>query len=399
MEEKGLVDFFNEFIENRCIFKDKSALMNNYTPKKIFHRDEQIRELAKMLAPILRGEKSSNVFLYGKTGTGKTLTARYTSQQMTSVAKQKKIPLKVIYVNCKLKKTADTEYRLLSYILKEYGQNVPFTGLPTDDVYNQFYTKLDKEKHQLLLILDEIDELVKRAGDEFLYNITRVELKNTTVCLVGISNDLNFTDRLDPRVRSSMGGEDIIFPPYDADQIFKILQERSNSAFEEGIIDEAVIAKCAAYAAREHGDARKAIDLLRVAGELAERNESKEVDILHVDMAEEKIEKDKIIDLVQNQPVQYQLVLLSILNTSRSRAATSTGEIYNIYENLCRKTSNRPLTQRRVSDIIADFDIQGIIKATIISKGRYGRTREIELSIPPILMAKIKDNLSKNLNI
>ncbi|HDD70699.1 MAG TPA: AAA family ATPase, partial [Candidatus Woesearchaeota archaeon] len=333
-----------------------------------------------------------------KTGTGKTLTTKYTSQQMQEVAKQKNIPLKIIFVNCKLKKIADTEYRLLSYILKEYGKEIPFTGIPTDDVYARFYEILDEKPHQLLLILDEIDELIKKAGDEFLYNITRIELKKTKICIVGISNDLNFTDRLDARVRSSMSEEEIIFPPYDADQIFQILQERAKQAFQEGAIDDATIAKCAAYAAREHGDARKALDLLRVAGELAERQEQKKVTTEHIDQAEEKIEKDKIIDIVKNQPLQYKLVLYSALSTARNKS-TSTGEIYSIYESLCKRTNNRPLTQRRISDIIADFDIQGLIKATVISKGRYGRTREIEISIPPILTAKLKDSISKDINL
>ncbi len=398
MQEKGLVDFFNEFIENRHIFKNKEALSTTFTPQKILHRGEQIKELARILAPLLRQEKPSNIFLYGKTGTGKTLTARYTSQQMMAVAEERNIPLKVIYINCKIKRTADTEYRLLSYILKEYGKVIPFTGLPTDSVYTKFYQELDAKPHMLLLILDEIDELIKRAGDEFLYNITRVELKKTKVCLVGISNDLNFTDRLDARVRSSMSEEEIVFPPYDANQIFKILADRAQTAFEKEVIEEGMIAKCAAYAAREHGDARKAIDLLRVAGELAERETSKKVTQIHIDQAEEKIEKDKFIDLVENQPLQYKLVLFAILNTPHNKSA-STGEIYSIYEQVCKRTNNRPLTQRRVSDIIAEFDMLGVIKATVISKGRYGRTREIDLSIPPLLIAKIKENIMKNLNL
>ena len=264
-------------------------------------------------------------------------------------------------------------------------------------MYTKFYKKLETKEHILLLVLDEIDELVKRAGDEFLYNITRVELEKTKICLLGISNDLNFTDRLDPRVRSSMSEEEIVFPPYDADQILQILNERSKEAFHEDIIEESAIAKCSALAAREHGDVRKAIDLLRVSGELAEREQASKIEIKHVDMAEEKIEKDKMIDMVEKQPLQYQLVLFSILNTTRRQS--STGEIYSLYETICTKTTNRPLTQRRVSDIIAEFDMLGIIKATIISKGRYGRTREIEMSIPPILKAKLKENLRRSLSL
>jgi archaeal cell division control protein 6 len=398
MEKGGLFEFFTEFIENKRIFNNKEVLLHNFIPKNVFHRDEQIKELAKILAPILRKEKASNVFLYGTSGTGKTLTTKYTTQQMIEIAKQKDIPLKVIYINCKIKKTADTEYRVLSSILKEYGKEIPFTGLPTDDVYSQFYKILNDEEHCLLLILDEIDELIKKTGDDFLYNLTRIELKKTKISVIGISNDLNLIDRLDSRVKSSLSEEEIVFPPYDAEEIFNILSERAKTAFKENIIEESTILKCAAFSAKNHGDVRKAIDLLRVAGELAEREKAEKVFIEHIDKAEEKMEKDKIIDVVERQPLQYQIVLQSILSIWRNKA-TSTGEIYSIYENICRKTNNRPLTQRRVSDIIADFDTQGLIKAEVISKGRYGRTREIKVSIPPLLVSKIKEKLNQKIEL
>jgi len=114
------------------------------------------------------------------------------------------------------------------------------------------------------------------------------------LCIVGISNNLTFLDELDPRVRSSLSEEEILFHPYNALQIQDILNQRSNAAFKEGVLQDGVISKCAAYAAKEHGDARRALDLLRVAGELAERDNSKKILLKHIDEANEKIEKDKI---------------------------------------------------------------------------------------------------------
>src|SRR5690606_4376144 len=155
--------------------------------------------------------------------------------QMIGVAKSRNLPIKVIYLNCKLKKLADTEYRLVAQLLREYGKEVPATGLPTDEVYDVFYRTLDKEKHNLILILDEIDQLIGKAGDELLYHLTRSnsELKNAQITLVGISHDWMFTEQLDPRVKSSLSEEELIFPPYHAEQICSILHQRSSKAFNE----------------------------------------------------------------------------------------------------------------------------------------------------------------------
>ncbi len=401
MKEKGLVDFFEKFLEKKPVFKDKTILQSNYSPSTILHRDEQMQQLANMLAPALRLEKPSNVFVYGKTGTGKTLTVKYTAQQLSEIAAQKKLPLKVIYLNCKLKKLADTEYRLVAQLLREYGKNIPTTGLPTDEVYHIFYRIIDKEKHILLLILDEIDQLIGKAGDELLYNLTRInaELKNTQITLVGISNDLVFTDSLDPRVKSSLSEEDLVFPPYNAEQIQNILQQRAKLAFSPGIVEDGVLEKCAAFAAREHGDARRALELLRVSGELAERQNESKISIAHLDQAEEKIERDRILDLVSTQPKQYQVTLFSILNACNQKQGVFTGEIYSLYERCCSQTGLRPLTQRRVSDIIAELDMLGIINAKVISKGRYGRTREISIGTNDGITQKIRGILNEELGL
>lgn len=401
MKEKGLVNFFEDYLNKKPVFKDKGILQSNYTPDQIYHRDEQMKQLANILAPALRNDKPSNVFIYGKTGTGKTLTAKYTTMQLLEIAKQRQLSIKVIYLNCKLKKLADTEYRLIAQLLREYGKTVPATGLPTDEVYNLFFTTVEKEKHNLLLILDEIDQLVGKAGDELLYNLTRInsELQNCQITLVGISNDLMFTDTLDPRVKSSLSEEELLFPPYNAMQIQNILEERARLAFQPGIVGEGVLQKCAAFAAREHGDARRALELLRVAGELAERDDQPKVLLDHLDNAEEKIERDRILDVVATHPRQVQVALFAILDACKSQKGVFTGEIYSLYERYCKQIGLRPLTQRRVSDVIAELDMLGIINAKVVSKGRYGRTREITLSINEGIIDKIRSLLNDELHI
>ncbi len=402
MGEQQLHKFFKNYLQQQPLFISKKVLQSNYTPDTIPHRDEQINYVANILAPLLRKEKPSNLFIYGKTGTGKTLVTQHVTEQIQSVAKEQQIPIQVVYVNCKLKRVADTEYRIITQLAKEFGKEIPATGLPTDEVYRIFLNHIDAEKKFILLILDEIDQLVRKAGDEILYNLTRInsELKNVEFSLVGISNDLLFMDNIDPRVKSSLSEEELVFPPYNAIQIQDILKERSKEAFRENTIQFGVIEKCAAYAAREHGDARRALELLRVAGELAERKNDTIVNMHHIDEAEEKIERDKILDVVHTQPKQFQLTLLSIFKVAESgNGPIFTGDMYEIYKELSQKIGMKPLTQRRISDIIAELDMLGIINAKVISKGRYGRTREIRMAIPTSTIPRIKEALNEGLSL
>ena len=400
-----LDNIFESAISN-SLFKSKGVLQARYTPQNIPHRDLQIKSIASILASTLRGERPSNLFIYGKTGTGKTLSVEYVTDEIAKKAKDMDINIEFNYINCKLRKVADTEYRILAALIQQMGGEVPSTGLPTDKVWNIFIDMIDAEKKLIVFIFDEIDQAVKKMSDTFLYSLTRLnqELKKAQISIIGISNDVTFLENIDPRVRSSLGEEEFIFPPYNAIQLQDILNERCKLAFKEGVISEGVVAKCAAYAAREHGDARRALDLLRVAAELCEREGKKTIGEEYIDLANKKIEKDKILDIIETYPKQHKLVLYSILelnNIQKEKKVDKyyTGDVYNIYQDFCLQTKTDSLTQRRISDILADIDMMGIINAKIISKGRHGRTREIKLSIPANILEKVRSNLKENLGL
>lgn len=401
MFERGLESFFEDFLYRESLFTDRGALLSSYTPETINHRDNEIKNIANILAPALKREKPSNLFIYGNTGTGKTLVAKHVTENMVFVANKKNIPFKHIYVNCKLKRVADTEYRLISQLAQFFGKTIPLTGLPTDEIYNIFYKAVESQKGVVVITLDEIDQLIKRAGDGILYNLTRIneELKESRISLIGISNDITFIENIDARAKSSLSEEDVFFPPYNAMELQNILRSRAAKAFRENVLGEGVIEKCAAYVAREYGDARKAIELLRIAGEVAERSRERKVHTRHIDDAEEKLERDKIFDIIKTQPKQFQAVLFTILSIRNKNTTIYGGEIYNFYKGLCFKIGLRPLTQRRVSGIIVEFELMGIINTRTISKGRYGRTREIRLSIAPSTIPLAKKILEEELEL
>jgi cell division control protein 6 len=434
-EDEASPGLFDDLLSGEPIFENKEVLRPSYTPRKLPHREEQINNMATILVSALRGDTPSNILIYGKTGTGKTASAKFVSEELESTSQKYEVPCEVEYINCEV---TDTQYRVLAQLAnkfidenraeidrelaelrslldraesdatalaetqfgnieelreriehlrseRESFSEVPMTGWPTDRVYNSFFDAVDYRERVVVIMLDEIDKLVEKSGDDTLYNLSRMnsELKRSRVSIMGISNDLKFTDFLDPRVKSSLGEEEIVFPPYDANQLRDILQHRAEVAFKDSALTDDVIPLCAAFAAQEHGDARRALDLLRTAGELAERDQTDDVRETHVRQAQEKIELDRVVEVVRTLPQQSKLVLFAIILLEKQGVHNiNTGEVYNIYKRLCEEIDADVLTQRRVTDLISELDMLGIVNAVVVSKGRYGRTKEISLSVP-----------------
>jgi cell division control protein 6 len=397
MEQTSLDKIFQQYTETKEIFKDKDVLTIRFAPETVPHREKQIAQMAHILGPTLRGDKPSNVFIYGKTGTGKSLCVSRVTRSLEEASRQNG-NMKVIYVNCKMRKVSDTEYRLLSQLISNFGVDVPYTGLPTNQLYQQFFDLLDKEGKNVLLILDEIDTLVNKIGDGVLYNLTRInqDLNNSKVTIIGISNNVSFINELDPRVKSSLSEEEIIFPPYNAVELKNILNERVPLAFYPEVVSPGAVSKCAALAAQEHGDARRALDLLRVAGETAERYNETRILEMHVDQALDKLDTDRTTEIIKTQPKQSQCVFLSILKLSENWTKNiQTGDVFDLYLQLSQRNNLKPLTQRRISDLISELDVFGLLNSKVVSHGRYGRTREIRLNLPKNLIAKLDGYLSK----
>lgn len=376
---KGIDEIFRRAKEGQPLFIDRSALGQEYVPDRLPFRDEQADAVAEVLAPVLHDSKPSNLLLYGKTGTGKTAVARYVLARLGKEAVRKQ--LITVYVNTRL---ANTEYKTLALFAEPLGlpegRRIPFTGLSIGEVMDRIFEHIRTTQARVVLVLDEIDYLVKTFGDETLYKFTRSNdrISPGFVTLVGISNDLKFKEGLDPRVLSSLGEEEIVFPPYTVEELREILAARAKTAFRPGVASAAAINLCAAMAGSEHGDARRAIDLLRIAGEVAEREGLREIDDSCIRRASDKMERDRVEEAIRSLPIQNKAILLAV---SKFRNGTNTGELYLAYNNVCRGMGIEVLTQRRVSGILAELDLLGLIEASVVSKGRRGRTKKIQLLI------------------
>ena len=377
-------NIFNKAASGRSLVKNRQALTIDYVPEKLPFRDEEIKALAQVLSTIFKGARPSNLLLFGKPGTGKTAAARSVVDRLSKKARELETDVTVLFVNAKI--AGGSAYKVVFEIAEDLGINkeqekhVHFTGLSMGEATDRVLYFIQRKKLNLVLVIDEIDSLVDRSGDDILYNFTRANqgMKGGFITLIGISNSLTFKDKLDPRVRSSLSEEEIVFNPYSVDQLRKILQERAKLAFNEGAISDAAVNLCAAIAGREHGDARKAIDLLRVAAELAEREGVTKVDEKHVRASEDSIERDAPFVALKNAPVHHKLVILAIIKSTNG----TTGKVYDIYLSLSKQAEQKPLTQRRLTQIINELDLLGLVSTDIVNQGRYGRSQKIKLTIP-----------------
>jgi len=378
---------FERFTGDSPIFLNHDVLRHDFIPDELPHREDEILRFGEVLAPSLRNLKCSNLFVYGKTGTGKTAVARHVLGRLYRKGLEVGRRINVCYINCR---TVGTEYRVVSAMCSTLGIKIPFTGLATAEVLKRFKSCLEFLGSPFIVVLDEVDVLVRNYGDGILYTLTRIneELKNSRLTVVGISNDLYFKEMLDPRVLSSLSEEEMVFKPYTAEQIRDILLQRVRLAFRPGVFPESTLNLCSALAASEHGDARRALDLVRVAGEIAERQGYPIVREEHVYEAKRKIEHDRVFEVLSTLPL-HSKILLYVLYVESPHHEITSGRLYESYRSLCGRLGVEVLTQRRVSSLLNELAMLGIVNTQIANLGRYGRTKRIKIKVSPKTLEKV----------
>lgn len=387
MNDDILDDVFDNAIESKVLIKNRKTLTIDYVPERLPFRNNESTIIAQTLSVVLRGGRPSNLLIFGKPGTGKTAVVKNVIERLRNKTNHLNIQITVPFVNAK---TANTSYKILYEVAEMMGINkeekklqVHFTGLSLGEATDRILDYIRRKNLRVVLVIDEIDSLVDKNGDDILYNFTRANERISAeqfISLIGISNSLTFKDKLDPRVRSSLSEEEMVFNPYTIEQLREILVDRCKLAFNEYGIHMAAINLCAAMAGRETGDARKAIDLLRVAAEIAEREGSSAVKEIHIRVAQQKIDRDTNYEILKNSTTHTKILILAIINSKNG----NTGEMYDIYSSLCTRLELEPLTQRRITQIISELDQLGLVTTNIVNLGRYGRSQRIKLVIPLI---------------
>ena len=191
---------------------------------------------------------------------------------------------------------------------------------------------------------------------------------------------------------SFLKNTDFIFEPYNALDLYEILKLRVEKALDTSKVDEAALRKIAALASRETGDARKAVELLVKAAKVAQESGGRLTE-KEVEVASETLEVDKTQELIQALATHQKLTLIACyVALGKGKARVSTGQVYEYYRELCHRIPTRALTQRRMSDMISFLDLYGLINAPVVSRGRYGQTREIAASLAQDLIDILLQN-------
>lgn len=368
------------------IFKDENFLDKGYYPNidEILHRGKEMETYIGHLSKILDNVVPENLFIFGKMGTGKTMVTKVLTSQLKKEAVPFGIKVKTVYIHCKTKYTNIAVMRCINDSMGLEIEGYQMKTSNSFDIYFSKFCKLAKDYNgYIIIILDEIDNLVDPDILNIFARVKESGFLDRNVTLIGITNDVRFDEKLDARTKSILAQKDIIFYPYNADQLRDILQQRAELAFKPGVLEDTVIPLCAAYAARHHGDARKALELLRYSGNIAKERGEDKVTEDHVNLAKGRIERDKITEIIRTLPTYSKVVLAScIANLTKETSYKSyTGEIYNTYKTFCEDIGIEITTQRHVTELLSELSALGIINAVDKSKGRFGRTKEVSLAV------------------
>jgi cell division control protein 6 len=352
-------------------------------------RDAEIQDLSSHFAPMFRGGHPVHLSLYGKTGTGKTVTMLYYLNMLQAICRKKNIDMMYTHLDLSTPKPC---FRVLNDLACYLDASKRYKkGISLDELMGKIEEKMESYRGYFIIFVDEIDH-VRRDLDSFLKFLVKrlpqtVALK---LVLVFTSNRLNWQDNIDPRIKSFLKINEIFFKPYNAVDLQQILSLRIKKALNQQMVDGGVLEKIAAVSSRTHGDARKAVELLSKSALIAEKEGTK-VTLELVDRALDDIEKDKYVAMIKSSPKQLQAVLYSIISlTARVTKPVYTGDAYAGYQLFCSKTNLRALTQRAFSDLVSELDMYGFIQARILSHGRYGRTKEITINLPKEISDRLR---------
>jgi len=373
------------FERDHDIYRDRDALREDYQPKELVGRDEELDTYQAALQPVINSEQPNNIFLYGKTGVGKTAATKYLLRHLREDARQyDDIELTVVFLNCD---GLTSSYQIATHLvneLRDESNQISTTGYPRATVYEMLWDALDDVGGTVLIVLDEIDHV---EDDSILYQLPRARanenVSESKIGLIGISNDFSFRDDLSPKVKSSLCEQEIHFPAYNAQSLRKILKQRADVAFHDGVLSEEVIPLCAAYGAKDAGDARQSIDLLMKAGDLARDEDTDSVIEDHVKRGRRALERGRIKEGISGLTEHGHLVLYALLTLDlEGETPIRSRDIRPRYTRFADLANRDPLVPRRMRDHLSELTMLGIVSVTERNEGRRGGTyREYALDM------------------
>jgi len=370
------------------VFKDQSKLSFDFVPETLLHRDRQMERLQTLFRPLRDAAIASTAFLRGSVGTGKThLSRRFVAEFAKSAAEAGRAVEHVV-VNCRQRMGDDA---VLLAILRKFDERFPDRGFSMTEKLNTLRGQLEKRKAHLIVILDEIDALLKKSGAQLVYTFTRwsEEGGRSTVSLILISQKAEALDKLDEASRSTFRrGNDVEFAKYTRDELRDIARYRADLAFHPGTVSDDVV-DLIADAAAEDGNARRIVEILLLAGLAAEDEDLGEVGAEHVRTATGHVHPSFAEERLANLDIARKLVLLAIARKAQRKAALTTGEAEDAYGVVCEEYGEKKRGHTQFWKYLNDLDALGLVDAKLSGEGVVGKTTIIKVpEIPAKVLAK-----------
>jgi cell division control protein 6 len=383
MNKKDIESIISKIEKEDSIFAKKAILDPLSFPSKIIGREKQLEQLVRYLIGYKQGYVVPFVSVYGRSGSGKSVVVRFACENIKEIS--------YVFVNLRQAKTV---FGAANLILSELGEpNLKsaqgINGI-IDTISSTIESVLKKEEKQLcVLALDEFDMLfydTRGRPSDFIYKLIvlgeNLKKKGFLLCIIGISNNILSEYDLDDRVRSRIGSYEIFFEPYSKSDVLSILKDRAGEAFAKKI-DDNILEYCADLASEEHGDARRSIDLLRVAAEIAS-SKREVISKIHVDLAREELAKDRIKSVISSLSYHLRVACAALVRMTfmSDEDWHTTSDIYDKY---CEMLSSgtKPLGYRRMSELLTDLTNSGLVTSQAVSHGRKGYGRQYKLTISP----------------
>lgn len=361
------------------IFADEDVLRDSHQPEDLIERDRELKEYQSALKPVIKGARPRNIFLYGQTGVGKTVATRMIMDRLQQDQEDyDNLEIHVVHIVCK---NLSSSYQVAVKLVNEFrdrNDKIPTTGYPPDTIYEFLWEHLlDVDATHVLFVLDEVDAI--GDDDDILYELPRandngnVPVDETKVGVIGISNKFTFRDNLSARVKDSLCDEEIHFPPYDANQLGNILQQRAEKAFKNGVLNDDAIPLAAALAGQESGSARQALKLLFKAGDLARSRDEEFVTVEHVREAEPKVRESQVRNELESLPTQSHLTLFALLALDRQdELPAKSSDIYEVYEVVAERIDADVKTDRTIRDRLSQLKLKGFLDVEEHNEGPKG---------------------------
>lgn len=394
------MNILEEILKKPTIFKDEAKLSIEYIPSILPHREEELTKLASEFRVIIEHpfEANRKVLITGPVGSGKTAIAKKLGEMVEDVAKKENLNIHYHHINCR--RTRSYSLILKSIILSFYPA-IPRRGYSPEELLEILKDILIKEKIYLILTLDELDYIIDKTN--ILYDLTRLmdnEFNaNQFLSFLIITRNPTFLHSLDDSTRSTLQNTKITLRKYNAPQLFDILLERSKEAFYDGAVSNEILEQIAETSS-EYGDARYALELLRVAGGVANRDESKEITPEQVRIAQSDIHpmirREILRDLSDNQ----KLILLAIVRRLKKEGGVyvEITDVEEQYKLVCEEFNQKPTRHTTNWNIIQDLENTfGIIKTKVSGENKLGRSTIISINDAPLEI--LEEELVRLLNL